>query len=70
MIYILYGPPDQVFKEDDEETWEYDNFDGKIKFTFAKVPNLFTQFHYSINRSKSLTSPWYSQVEKWRKGDS
>ncbi|MFY0628249.1 MAG: GWxTD domain-containing protein [Reichenbachiella sp.] len=70
MIYILYGPPDKVFRGEDGETWEYNDFDGKLKFSFAKVPNLFTQFHYSINRSKNLTNPWYSQVEKWRKGDS
>ncbi len=70
MIYILYGPPDRVFKDDDAEIWEYSNFDGRVKFSFSKVPNLFTQYHYSLDRSKSYTSEWFSQVERWRKGDS
>ena len=70
MIYILYGAPDQVFKDDDAEIWEYNNYDGRVRFSFTKVPNLFCQFHYSLDRSKSYTSEWFSQVERWRKGDS
>ena len=70
MIYILYGAPDRVFKDEDAEIWEYSNYDGKVRFSFTKVPNLFTQYHYSLERSKSYTSDWFSQIERWRKGDS
>lgn len=70
MIYILYGAPNRVSKTEDGEMWEFDSYAGKIKFSFTKVPNLFTRFHYSLNRQKNYTSVWFSQVEKWRKGDS
>lgn len=70
MIYILYGAPDTVYKKEDSEMWEYEDFSGRIRFEFIKVPNLFTQFHYSLERSKGYTNDWFSQVEKWRKGDS
>ena len=54
MIYIAFGPPEKVTLEEGEEIWEYSTFEGDLKFTFAKTPNLFVQHHYTLVRKKVL----------------
>ena len=69
MIYILFGPPEEVERKENEEIWSYGTFEGKIKFTFAKLPNLFVQHHYQLERKKSLSKHWFNAVQKWRRGN-
>ncbi|MGL1887278.1 MAG: GWxTD domain-containing protein [Reichenbachiella sp.] len=69
MIYTIYGPPSHVAKSPSEEIWEYETYDGKIKFTFALQPNVFVNNHYVLNRDKKYTGIWFNQVKKWRSGD-
>ncbi|MCV9388042.1 GWxTD domain-containing protein [Reichenbachiella ulvae] len=68
MIYTIYGPPDVVDKEEQKEIWKYSVYQGEITFTFAKHKNLFTQYHYVLERDKSYSGIWFSEVKKWRKG--
>lgn len=69
MIYIAFGPPEEVTRKEDVEIWEYKTFDGDLKFTFAKTRNLFVQYHYSLIREKSLNKAWFTAVQQWRTGD-
>lgn len=69
MIYIVFGPPEEVTKKEELEIWEYKTFGGDLKFTFAKTRNLFVQHHYSLIREKSLNKAWFTAVQKWRTGD-
>ncbi|MEP1778606.1 GWxTD domain-containing protein [Reichenbachiella sp.] len=69
MIYIVFGPPEEVTKKEEVEIWKYKTFDGDLKFTFAKTRNLFVQHHYSLIREKSLNKAWFKAVQKWRTGD-
>jgi GWxTD domain-containing protein len=69
MIYIAFGPPENIKRKEKEEIWEYATFDGELKFTFAKKPNLFVQHHYTLVREKSLNNVWFKAIQKWRKGD-
>lgn len=70
MIYALYGVPDEVYFDGEEEQWIYKKNDGisRVKFTFVKVKNIFTDRHFELLRSKSYESFWFGNVELWRKG--
>lgn len=70
MIYTLYGVPDEVYFNGREEQWIYKKNDGisRVKFTFVKIKNIFTDRHLELLRSKSYESFWFGNVELWRKG--
>jgi len=70
MIYIIYGPPDVLYKNDEEERWIYRNSKGteNISFTFRKVENPFTQNDFVLNRSDELDSRWGEAISSWRNG--
>ncbi|SHJ96524.1 GWxTD domain-containing protein [Reichenbachiella agariperforans] len=69
MIYLIFGPPERVEREEDKEIWKYSRYEGEIKFTFVKQINLFTQFHYVLEREKSYSGIWFSEIKKWRQGN-
>lgn len=69
MIYIAFGPPEVVTRQEEEEIWEYKTFGGDLTFTFVKTRNLFVQYHYTLIREKSLNRAWFTAVQKWRTGD-
>ena len=69
MIYIAYGPPDEVWKTEDREIWKYDGYNGQLSFNFVKTPNELSQYHYVLERNKKMANDWYSQIDRWRKGD-
>lgn len=81
MIYILYGPPDKLYKSTDEEKWGYrmpvvksswgTRFSVKedyLYFSFKKRPNRFSDNEYSLSRSETVVSYWDQAVFAWRKG--
>jgi len=69
MVYIVFGPPEEVERKEDKEIWTYSTFEGKINFTFAKKPNLFVHHHYQLERKKNLSKHWFNAVQKWRRGN-
>jgi len=81
MIYIIYGPPDKLYKSSDVESWGYRKpvvrsgwgarfsvEDEYLFFTFKKKNNPFTDNDYSLSRSETVISYWDKAVESWRKG--
>ncbi len=70
MIYIIYGPPDVLYKNDEEERWIYRSNKGadNIAFTFRKVESPFTQNDYVLSRSDELNSRWGEAINSWRNG--
>jgi GWxTD domain-containing protein len=70
MIYSLYGAPDEVYFDGSEEQWIYKKSDdiSRVKFTFVKIKNIFTEQHFELMRNKSYESFWFGNVELWRKG--
>lgn len=70
MIFALYGPPDEVYFDGKEEQWLYkkNNEISRVKFTFVKIKNIFTNQHFELMRNKSYESFWFGNVELWRKG--
>ena len=70
MIYIVLGPPQEVYFNADREVWIYDglNSNSKITFTFARVKNILTPNYYVLNRSRSYQPEWFKSITLWRSG--
>jgi len=81
MIYLLYGPPDKVYKTATEENWGYRKSEIKTSwgtgyhvkedylfFKFNKKDNKFSDNDYSLSRSEAINTYWDKAVLKWRKG--
>ncbi|UCG27876.1 MAG: GWxTD domain-containing protein [Bacteroidales bacterium] len=70
MIYIIYGSPDILYKNDEEERWIYglERDEDKIVFTFRKVDNPYTQNDFVLRRSEDLNSRWGEAIASWKRG--
>jgi GWxTD domain-containing protein len=81
MVYIIYGPPDKVYKSSSEESWGYRKAEVKSKwgsrykvkedyifFTFKKKENRFSDNDYSLSRSETTVTYWDKAIVNWRKG--
>ena len=69
LLYIIYGPPSEVYRNDDEEEWIYGERGNPLsmKFYFYKVENPFTSNDFQLNRSANYKTSWYIAVENWRR---
>jgi len=70
MIYIIMGPPQEVYFDRDKETWVYQAQDSnsKITFTFARIKNILTPNYYTLNRSRAYQPIWFKNITAWRNG--
>ena len=81
MIYIMYGPPDKVYKSLEGEEWGYrrqavkSSWGGRysvtedyIFFTFRHRDNIFSDNDYFLSRSETLITQWAQAVSSWRRG--
>lgn len=81
MIYIIYGPPDKVYKTAGGERWgyvkkqlkkgwgiRYKIEDEYLYFSFRKRENPFSTNDYILVRSESVTSYWDEAIRTWRSG--
>jgi len=71
LIYLIFGPPNNVFRDNFSETWVYgdeNNAMRQVKFSFTKVENIFSDNDYILNRSELYKELWYSNVDAWRLG--
>jgi GWxTD domain-containing protein len=81
MIYLMYGPPDKVYKTSEGESWGYNK--GTVKsswgsrystkedylfFNFKKRKSNFSDNDYFLSRSETLVTFWDQAVNSWRKG--
>lgn len=70
MIYLVYGPPNIIYKNSNSETWVYGEENNllSLNFTFYRLGNPFTTEDYSLSRSVIYKSSWYRAVDTWRTG--
>jgi GWxTD domain-containing protein len=81
MIFIIYGPPDKVYKTSDGESWGYKKpvmksqwggrftvSDSYLFFNFKKRPDIFSDNDYYLSRSETLVTYWDKAIASWRKG--
>lgn len=81
MIYIIYGPPDKVYKNPEGDMWgyrqqvvksswggRYSVTDQYIYFTFRQRSSIFTDNDYYLSRSETQVTQWDKAISDWRKG--
>lgn len=81
MIYIMYGPPDKVYKSAEGESWGYrkpvlrSSWGGRFSvkdeylfFNFRKKDDIFSDNDYFLSRSETLVTFWDQAVASWRRG--
>ncbi|WP_158856857.1 GWxTD domain-containing protein [Lunatibacter salilacus] len=70
MVYIIMGPPSEVYFELDRESWIYlsNNSNSRITFTFARIKNILTPNYYTLNRSRAYQPEWFKTITAWRNG--
>ena len=78
MIYIVFGPPSYVYRNNDSETWVYGdnsnanaiNFNNpnNITFNFDHIANPFSDNDFALERSVIYKLNWVNAVDNWRQG--
>ncbi len=70
IIYMIFGPPNMVYKSADNEAWVYGEANNhlSVNFVFDKAKSPFTDNNYMLRRSPTYKNPWYRAVETWRQG--
>ncbi len=65
MIFIVFGAPDEVMLNAQQEVWAYKN--SRIQFTFTKSGSVYGPDHFVLIRDKDYAETWYLTVDLWRK---
>ncbi len=68
MIYLIYGPPDDLTKSIKQEVWSYGEGDNKISFRFKKIDNPFSLNVYRLLRGETVETRWVEAIRTWRQG--
>lgn len=70
LIYIIYGAPNVLYRNDQSETWVYGEETNimSITFTFNKVSNPFSDNDFELARNELYRSSYYRAVDAWRQG--
>jgi len=70
MIYSIYGAPDVVHREGEQEQWIYNKTEDlpKISFRFLRVKNMLTDHHYSLIKDEEYRLYWHRAIDLLRKG--
>ncbi len=70
LIYMIFGPPNVLYKSSEGETWVYgeENNIMSLNFSFSRLINPFCDNDYVMNRSTIYKSSWFRAVDSWRKG--
>lgn len=70
MIYVIYGPPQSIYKNDYGERWIYKGTHEKmpVNFAFEKHAHPFSDNHYILRRGTQYAESWQEAVKTWRNG--
>lgn len=69
MIYIIYGAPPILYRNEKGETWIYGEQGSlySVTLNFTKLETPFTDNEYLLNRSATYKESWYNAVDIWRR---
>lgn len=70
LVYVVYGPPNVLYRNGERETWVYgeENNLNSLTFTFTRVINPFSDNDYRLERSPTYQDGWYKAANAWRDG--
>jgi GWxTD domain-containing protein len=69
MLYIIFGPPQTVYRRGDIETWTYGEQGNRVSLTFdfIKAINPFTDKDFILQRKTEYKNAWYVAVDYLRR---
>ena len=65
MIIIVFGAPDEVMMNGQQEIWGYKA--TRQQFFFNKAGSVYYPDHYVLIRDPKFTENWYMTIDLWRK---
>lgn len=65
MIFIVFGPPDEVYRSGNKEEWFYD-FGSSFEFTI--ISTFFAHKTYALRRNSNLEDTWFENIAAVRRG--
>lgn len=70
ILYIIYGPPNKVYRSSAGEAWVYGNESSGLSyyFNFIRLDNPFSDNDFELERSAQYRYGWGQAVEAWRRG--
>jgi GWxTD domain-containing protein len=81
MIYVIYGPPDKLYKNNEGEIWGYrkpvvkSSWGGRYSvreeylfFNFKQRENVYSDNDFYLSRNETLVTYWDQAILNWRKG--
>jgi GWxTD domain-containing protein len=70
MIYLAFGPPQNVYRNAFSETWIYGNTvgPGSLTMVFDHRENAFTDQEFILARNEDYKVNWITAVDSWRQG--
>ncbi len=70
MIYILYGPPQAIYVDENSEKWMYykKNYGTALTFIFDHVLSPYTENNYVLERAESSEGYWKQAIDSWKNG--
>lgn len=70
MVYLIFGPPNTLYKNSSSEQWTYGEPGNptSVTFVFVRVNNPFSDNDYRLERSQLYKDNWFRAVDMWRQG--
>lgn len=70
LVYIIYGPPEVLYKNSNAEQWSYGEPGSprSVSFVFRRAFNPFSDNDFRLERSQMYRSDWFRAVDQWRQG--
>ena len=70
IIYIIYGPPNKVYRSTNGESWIYGDENSSLSyyFNFLRVKNPFSDNDFYLDRMPAYRYGWGQAIESWRNG--
>lgn len=65
MIFVIFGPPDEVRLTGQNEIWYYKN--TRSKFVFVRRGSIYDPEYYVLMRDDKYSGLWYNTIDLWRK---
>ncbi|MCU0418222.1 MAG: GWxTD domain-containing protein [Cyclobacteriaceae bacterium] len=65
MVYLIFGPPDEVSRNGGNEVWYYRA--SSARYTFVKVGSVYDANNFVLLRDNRFAEDWYSTIDLWRK---
>ncbi|MBU2651286.1 MAG: GWxTD domain-containing protein [Bacteroidetes bacterium] len=68
-IFIVFGPPNIVYRSNGFEEWIYGEAgnNNSLKFQFVKMENPFSNNDYALVKSLTYKEKWFDAVSAWRR---